>query len=224
MMRGMFDPSDISWPISGASTERAESWIWGGEPTQSQPRVLYIDDDESNRRLMVKLLSRHRPAYEVLTAATGHEGLEIARRESLSIVLLDVNLPDGPVENILADLSVKRRIPVVMVTGDADDESAQRFMEAGAVAYVTKPFDVLPLMTLIDEAKRPDPFHDQGKGNELKRTFHDIRNELHVLIGNASLLTSSSEDDDQTGAVEDIRASAKRLRDLVDQLSRQYPE
>ncbi len=106
--------------------------------------LLYIEDNASNRSLVVHLLE-DRPGTQLLTAARGEEGLELARTHRPDLILLDLHLPDLDGWEVLARLRrhpATRRIPVVAVSADASRDTIDRLLVAGARAYLTKPLNV----------------------------------------------------------------------------------
>ena len=106
--------------------------------------LLYIEDNASNRSLVVHLLE-DRPGTRLLTAARGEEGLELARAHRPDLILLDLHLPDLDGWEVLARLRrhpATRRIPVVAVSADANRDTIDRLLVAGARAYLTKPLNV----------------------------------------------------------------------------------
>jgi PAS domain S-box-containing protein len=115
--------------------------------------VLYIEDNRSNVRLMERLLQR-RPNVRLLHAATGEEGLSLARETQPDLILLDLHLPDMPGTDVLHHLwqdAAMRRIPVAILSADATPAQARRLKASGAVAYLTKPLEIREVVKLIDE-------------------------------------------------------------------------
>jgi two-component system cell cycle response regulator len=104
-------------------------------------RLLVVDDDPINRRLLTSYLQRE--GHEVATAADGAAGWEILRNEQFDIVLLDVVMPelDGyeVLERICAEDEL-RHLPVIMISSLDETESIVRCIELGADDYLTKPF------------------------------------------------------------------------------------
>jgi PAS domain S-box-containing protein len=136
------------------STERSDAV---SPRSPGRGTVLYIEDNKSNVRLLERLLS-HRPDVRLLTAATGTEGFSRAVRESPGLILLDMHLPDLSGDQILDRLSRDRRsrdIPVVILSADATRLQAERMLEAGARAYLTKPLVLSSLLATIDEHLAP---------------------------------------------------------------------
>ena len=103
------------------------------------PKILIVDDDDEMRRLLSGVLS---PVCEVVEASNGLDALCLLQRERPRLVLLDLALPEmGGLEVLSAALRVAPGLPVMMLTGDADVNTAVTALNNGACAYVTKPFD-----------------------------------------------------------------------------------
>ena len=124
-------------------------------------RVLVVDDEERNRRLLVAILEAG--GYSVAEAADGTQALELARQNPPDIVLLDIMMPgiDGyeVARQLKADVATKA-IPVVMVTALDDRESRLRGLEAGAEEFVTKPVDRNELRIRVRNLLRLKEFSD----------------------------------------------------------------
>ncbi len=115
-------------------------------------RVVHIEDNRSNRRLVERVLGRH-GSFELLAAGTGQEGSRLVREMAPELVLLDLHLPDEGGEAVLARLRADpatREIPVVVVSADATPRHIERLRAAGAAAYLTKPIDVRLLLETLD--------------------------------------------------------------------------
>src|SRR5688572_5664746 len=101
--------------------------------------ILVIDDEEIMREILEALLTRE--GYQVRMAASGEEGLEIARSTTFDAAIVDVMMPgmDG-----IATLEELRKLdedlPVLMITAFASVETAIAAMKRGAFDYITKPF------------------------------------------------------------------------------------
>src|SRR5687767_14205908 len=117
-----------------------ERVLAGIKPAPSHT-VLYIEDDDANVRLVKRLLAR-RGDIELISAAHGLEGIELARAGQPVLVLLDLGLPDVGGEIVLERLRndpATAAIPVVIVSGDVTDQRIQRLLDSGASAYFSKP-------------------------------------------------------------------------------------
>jgi PAS domain S-box-containing protein len=104
----------------------------------SQRLVLMIDDEESARDLTARSLIRL--GFEVRTAATGGEGIAMARSLRPSLILLDINLPDVTGWDVLAVLNTgdAGNIPVII---HSIDDNRQRALSSGACEHLVKPAD-----------------------------------------------------------------------------------
>lgn len=117
-----------------------------------QSAVLYIEDNASNMRLMEHLIS-YRTGTVLLPADRGATGLQLAREHQPGLVLLDLNLPDMAGLDVLRQLRADPRtagIPVVVLSADATYQSMQRLLDAGANAYLTKPFELDDFLAMLD--------------------------------------------------------------------------
>ena len=126
-------------------------------------RVLYIEDNFSNVTLVEQMLAE-RPNIELITAMQGRVGLELARKHSPDLVLLDLHLPDLPGWQVLGQLKadlVTRDIPVIVISADATAPQIKRLLSSGARAYLTKPLDIAEFYRVIEEALYP-----AASGNE----------------------------------------------------------
>jgi CheY-like chemotaxis protein len=125
-------------------------------------RVLYVEDNGPNIRLMQRFFSR-RPELQLSVAMTGAEALATLRAERPEVLLLDVNLPDmsgsAVLHEIRSDPSLAD-LPVVGLSADATQEQVQKFLDEGADDYVTKPVDfdrlLLTLRRLVTEPAREE--------------------------------------------------------------------
>lgn len=116
-------------------------------------RVLYLDDNPSNLKLMRMVMST-RDDIELSVATDGAQGLRVAQSERFDLVLVDLYLPDARGDEVVRRLrshEATAEVPAVMLSAEDDIAVVQEAMRAGADAYVTKPFDVAELMLLVDK-------------------------------------------------------------------------
>ena len=110
-------------------------------PANSSGRILVVDDQAANLRVVGMLLTRQ--GYEVITASNGEEALALYAEDPPDLILLDMMMPgmDGfDVMRALREQDVPLRAPVVFVTAAHDRDLLLRAFEVGVVDYVTKPF------------------------------------------------------------------------------------
>jgi signal transduction histidine kinase/CheY-like chemotaxis protein len=117
-------------------------------------RVLYIEDNADSRRLMERIATIH-GGLDLETATTVREGIDRARSSSPHAILLDLHLPDGSGDEVMVRLQedpATRGTPVIVLTADATAKRRRELVEAGAVAYLTKPVDLSELFTALEVA------------------------------------------------------------------------
>ncbi len=109
-------------------------------PAHATGRILVVDDQAANIRVVSALLSRH--GYEVLTAATGDEALAIVEAQAPDLLLLDMMMPGMDGFELLEQFKQNDlpEVPVIFLTAAHDRDLLLRAFDAGAVDYVTKPF------------------------------------------------------------------------------------
>ena len=118
-------------------------------------RVLIVDDIATNVRLLEARLTAE--YYEVLTASSGLEALEICRDNEIDIVLLDVMMPEMNGFEVCAALKADPRthhVPVVMITALDQPSDRVKGLEAGADDFLTKPVDDIQLMARVKSLVR----------------------------------------------------------------------
>jgi len=115
-------------------------------------RILVVEDTEDNRRILRDLLTS--AGFDLIEAADGATGVDMARKHRPDLVLMDLQLPvlDGfeATRRIRADPAL-RDLPIIAVTSFAMSGDAQRAIDSGCNAYVAKPFSPRALLTKIRE-------------------------------------------------------------------------
>jgi len=120
----------------------------------SPTRILYIEDDEANRRLMSSFLRRLLPDVELSLAVDGRQGIAIAHEAPPDVVLIDFHLPDMTGLEILAELRADphtTRTPAILLSGDSQPVDAHLDDHAH---WMRKPYVMDDLVTLITEMRR----------------------------------------------------------------------
>jgi class 3 adenylate cyclase len=125
-------------------------------------RILIVDDNETNRDILVTRLSKH--GYETLQAADGEEALASASQHHPDLILLDVEMPK------LDGFEVCRRlkkdptmpfVPIILCTARAASQDVVTGLDAGADEYLTKPIDQAALVARVRSMLRIKELHDQ---------------------------------------------------------------
>ena len=117
------------------------------------PKILIIEDEAAIRRVLTKILSEESETYKVEEAEDGLSGIEKIKNEDYDLVLCDIKMPkmDG-VEVLEAIKKIKPEIPVVMISGHGDLETAVNTMRLGAFDYISKPPDLNRLLNTVRNA------------------------------------------------------------------------
>ena len=115
--------------------------------------LLYVEDNASNRQLVESVLAQHRPDLRLYCAPDGGAGLVAALLPPRpGLILLDLQLPDMPGEEVLRRLRTDPAtagIPVVVLSADATAPHRARLRAAGAADYLTKPLELPRLLALL---------------------------------------------------------------------------
>ena len=106
-------------------------------PTDEQPlRVLVVDDDVVDRKSVTRSLRRSRLSAQVETATSAEEGIQRLHDETFDVALVDYHLPRLNGREFLGRLEAQ--VPVILLTGNDDEEIARECMQAGAQDYLVK--------------------------------------------------------------------------------------
>jgi PAS domain S-box-containing protein len=114
--------------------------------------LLYVEDMVENLRLVEHIL-KQRPSTKVVPAMLGAVALDLAAQHHPDLILLDLNLPDMPGEELLHRLQsgpATSDTPVIIISADASQQRADRLLASGAHAYLTKPISVRSFLDIID--------------------------------------------------------------------------
>ncbi len=116
-------------------------------------QILIIEDENAIRRVLGKILSEESKDYNVSEAVDGLEGIELIKENDYDLVLCDIKMPkmDG-VEVLEAIKKIKPEIPVVMISGHGDLDTAVNTMRLGAFDYISKPPDLNRLLNTVRNA------------------------------------------------------------------------
>ncbi len=117
------------------------------------PKILIIEDEAAIRRVLTKILSEESSTYQVEEAEDGKLGFEKIQNTDYDLVLCDIKMPkmDG-VELLEAVKKIKPEIPMVMISGHGDMETAIQTMRLGAFDYISKPPDLNRLLNTVRNA------------------------------------------------------------------------
>ena len=153
-------------------------------------KVLIVDDELGIRESLKMIL---KDDYDVVTACSGNEALQIVDEAIPSVVLLDVMMPGEDGLDVLEKIKQMTGVPVIMITALNSVKSAVRAMKTGAFDYITKPFNVDEIRVVINKALSTYDFINDvnylksemdknyafsnivGKSKAIRKIFHLIK-------------------------------------------------
>lgn len=118
----------------------------------SQKKILLVEDNEFNRKIVRHLLAR--TTYRLIEAMDGEAGVATAREARPDLVIMDIQLPKLSgleATRQLAAAPETRSIPIIVITSFALAGDEQKAKEAGAAAYLAKPYSPRELLGMIRE-------------------------------------------------------------------------
>jgi adenylate cyclase len=151
----------IDGPAGARQVAAAPATSDGSRPAD-RGRILVVDDDEGNRDVLSRRLSRE--GYAVSVAADGSAALAALASAPVDLVLLDVMMPGMDGYEVLTQLKARpelRSIPVLMISALDEIASVVRCIELGAEDYLAKPFDPVLLRARIGACLEKKRLHDQ---------------------------------------------------------------
>ncbi len=115
--------------------------------------ILYVEDNHDNMMLVKRALEAR--GYTLLQAANGLTGLEVAERESVDLILLDINLPDIDGYEVARRLRSSSKAalahtPIIAITANALKGDAEKALEAGCDVYMSKPINIRELWARVE--------------------------------------------------------------------------
>lgn len=192
-------------------------------------KILVIEDEEALREGISDILVEI-GGYEVLLAADGRVGIELAQENVPDLILCDVQLPEYDGFEVLQVLKEDKRlsmIPFIFVTSRSDRAATRYGMSLGADDYITKPFLASELLAAIEArlnkqeliASQYEAKMESLRGNILLALPHELRTPLAGIIGYGELLTMEIESmsrDDIKNIAESIAKAGRRLHRLIE--------
>jgi len=115
-------------------------------------RVLVVEDNPNNRKLMVLVLQKH--GYETIEAVTGEKGVEKAAQTHPDLILMDIMLPG--IDGLEATERIRRiggmqDVPIIAITSYAMAGDRERILAAGCNGHIEKPINPLTIMKDIEK-------------------------------------------------------------------------
>ena len=120
-----------------------------GEPEIRSKWAILIVDDEFGVRESLRMILK--PSYQVHTASSGQEALDILKEQKIHLITLDLKMPKlSGIETLREIRKIDRQVPVIIITGYGTREDEEEARLYGARAFISKPFNISRLVTLID--------------------------------------------------------------------------
>ena len=120
--------------------------------------ILIVDDSPTIRRMVKASLTDVSDRIEFIEAGSGLEAIERLAIGAVELMVLDLNMPDMHGLEVLGFVRAHqkyRQIPIIVLTTRGDDSSRTAALQAGATAFMTKPFDPQALALRVRELLRP---------------------------------------------------------------------
>jgi DNA-binding NtrC family response regulator len=150
----------------------------------AQSKILVIDDEEFITRSLKQHLEKEE--YEVATAATGEEGIEMFKAEPPDIIILDLNMPGmGGIETLKTIRNLSSDVVVIIITAHGDIETAVSAIKLGAYDFVEKPFELDRISVLIRKAS--ETVHLKREVTFLREEKFDTYS-FNNIIGNSQIM------------------------------------
>lgn len=150
--------------------------------SEGRSLVLLIEDEQALTDAIAYALELE--GFDVATAATGREGVEMARSSDPTVILLDVMLPEGSGLDVCRQIRRASDVPIIMLTARDSEADKVTGLELGADDYVTKPFSMRELMARVRAQERRSRRDPTGVGENEVLSAGSLRLDIdaHVLI------------------------------------------
>ena len=129
-------------------------------------KILIIEDEESIRRVLKKVLIDENQSFKIIEACDGVQAIDMVKSNKLDLILCDIKMPkkDG-IEVLRFLMSDYPEIPVIMISGHGDLETAVESMRLGAFDYISKPPDLNRLLNSVRAALKNNIFRKKNKSS-----------------------------------------------------------
>lgn len=117
------------------------------EQGKKQDKIVICDDDKDIVRALEIYLSNR--DYELLCAYTGREALDYVKKGDVSLVLLDIMMPEMDGITALRAIREKSNVPVILITAKSEDADKVLGLDVGADDYITKPFNPIEVLARV---------------------------------------------------------------------------
>ena len=133
----------------------------------SKKKILIVEDEIKILEVVTSLMEKQ--GYEVYQAEDGKQALKIFYNNEISLIILDLMLPDISGEEICMKIREKSRVPIIMLTAKVDESNLLQGLDIGADDYITKPFSLMELVARVKAILR----RTSEELNPLYNSFHN---------------------------------------------------
>lgn len=127
-------------------------------------KILIAEDEASIRRVLKNILTEEDSKFEIFEAKDGQEAIKIIESEKLDTVLCDIKMPKKDGVEVLSYVKDQEiDLPMIMISGHGDIETAVETMKMGAFDYISKPPDLNRLLNTIRIALSHNDLHQENK-------------------------------------------------------------
>ena len=187
-------------------------------------KILIVDDNLEFAKTVGRSLEKE--GYQVSMASDGNAAILSASNETPELVLLDLKLPDIPgVELLRIMKSINEDVAVIIITAYGGERVAIDLMKAGAIDFLSKPFNFDDLLNSVKNALKISDAQVEDKKHEryphLEKFFpflaHEIRNPLHAISGALAIIQRRSDLKDEilSQSVRVIQDEVQHLNEFV---------
>jgi len=186
----------------------------------NKPHILVVDDELGPRESLKMILN---PYYNVHVAERGVQAIDLLNKFPVDLVTLDLKMPGLTGINVLE--KVKQRDPdieAIIITGYGSLDTAIEGLRLGAFDYISKPFDVNHILSLVRrglERRRAKAKLKQVKSDFLSNVSHELRTPLSVVVGFVYLLLNQvigKLTEDQQKVLETVYRNSEELLEIID--------
>ena len=138
-------------------------------------KILIIEDEESIRRVLKKVLIEEDNKHQFIEASDGVQGIEKIKSNKFNLILCDIKMPkkDG-IEVLQFIIKECPEVPTIMISGHGDLETAVESMRLGAFDYISKPPDLNRLLNSVRSALKNNDFKKKSRSNLKKSKEFEI--------------------------------------------------
>lgn len=189
------------------------------------PKILVIEDISSLRDEIIEVLTYQ--GFDTLAAENGKEGVEIARSQLPDLIICDVRMPimDGYATlEAIQSQPITAEIPFIFLTAHSDSTQIRRGMDLGADDYLTKPFSIENLTSMVTTRLKKKEYLERKLKSTVDRVCssisralpHELRTPLNAIMGFSELLSLELEDRPELQEMADgIYASSQTLFKVI---------